>query len=340
MSVQSTMTGEIRQNLVTDRWVIYAPERAGRPHRMRAKHPAAHLPERDPECPFCLGNERMLPSIIFEIPSKEEGLWQTRVVPDKYPLLTAEADVAGVNRGIYLVTSNYGRQEVIIESRFHNCDIPMMTHEEVEAVVETYATRHSELFNTDESIESVIIFRSHGEQAGATILHPHSQVVATSIVPEFVSRREHIAENYFQQNRRCVLCDIVDFEESDRARVVYENSSFLSFVPFAAEVPFEVWITPKRHSPDFGLVTTQEKEHFAIALQEALQGFHDVLSDPDYNYVIHSYSRQNSIVPYLHWYLQIRPRLTTPSGFEIGSGMPINSSWPEEDAKVLRQEEQ
>lgn len=337
--MQSTMTGEIRQNLVTDRWVIYAPERAGGPRHARAKRPSAHLLERDPQCPFCLGNEWMLPSILFEIPSKENGLWQTRVVPDKYPVLTAETEIAGMNRGIYLVTSNYGRQEVIIESRFHNRDLPMMTHEEAEAVVETYAMRHSELYNTDESIESVIIFRNHGEQAGATVLHPHSQVVATSIVPEFVSRREHIAENYFQQNRRCVLCDIVDFEESDKARLVYENSSFLSFVPFAAEAPFEVWITPKRHSPDFGLIARQEKEHFAIALQEVLQRLYDQLSDPDYNYVIHSYSRQNSIVPYLHWYLQIRPRLMMPSGFEIGSGMQINASWPEQDAKVLRQEE-
>jgi UDPglucose--hexose-1-phosphate uridylyltransferase len=340
MDIQSTMTGEIRQNLVTDRWVIYAPEHAGGAHRMRERRPAAHPLGRDPDCPFCMGNERMLPSIIFETPSREDGLWQTRVVPDKYPVLTAETEVAGTNRGIYLVTSNYGRQEVIIESRFHDRDLPVMTQAEVEAVVETYAARHSDLYNTDESIESVIIFRNHGERAGATILHPHSQVVATGIVPGFVSRRENIAENYFQQNHRCVLCDIVDFEESDRARLVYENSSFLAFVPFAAEVPFEVWITPKRHSPDFGLIATQEKEHFAIALQEVLQRLYEQLHDPDYNYVIHSYSRQNSIVPYLHWYLQIRPRLTTPSGFEIGSGMQINASWPEQDAKVLRQEEE
>jgi UDPglucose--hexose-1-phosphate uridylyltransferase len=339
MNMQSTMTGEIRQNLVTDRWVIYAPERVGGPRRIRAKHPSAHLPERDPECPFCLGNERLLPPILFELPSRDDGLWQTRVVPDKYPILTAETDVAGVNRGIYLVTSNYGRQEIIIESRFHNHDLPRMTHEEVETVIETYATRHSELYGADESVESVIIFRNHGEGAGATIAHPHSQVVATGIVPEFVSRRERIAENYYQQNRRCVLCDIVDFEESDRARLVYENGSFLSFVPFAAETPFEVWITPKRHSPDFGLIARQEKEHLAAALLDVLQRLHDELEDPDYNYIIHSYSRQNSIVPHLHWYLQIRPRLMTPSGFEIGSGMPINASWPEQDAKVLRQEE-
>ena len=116
-------------------------------------------------------------------------------------------------------------------------------------------------------------------------------------MPEFVSRREHIAENYYQQNRRCIVCDIVDSEESDRARLVYENDSFLSFVPFAAEVPFEVWITPKRHSPDFGLLSRQEKDHLATALQDVLQRVHDELDDPDYNYVIHSYSGRTRSFP-------------------------------------------
>lgn len=339
MNVQSTMTGEIRQNPVTDRWVIYTPDHEGQPHRMRGKRPVAHLPERDADCPFCLGNERMLPSIISEMPSRDDGLWQTRVVEEKHPVLTTQTEVAGTNRGIYLVTSNYGRQEIIIESRFHDRDLATMTREEVETVVETYATRHSELYGGDESIESVIIFRNHGRGAGAAIAHPHSQVVATGIVPEFVSRRERIAENYYQQNRRCVLCDIANHEESHRARLVHENDSFLAFVPFAAEVPFEVWITPKRHSPDFGLISRQEKEHFAAGLQDVLQRLHDELGDPDYNYLLHSYSRQNSIVPYLHWYLQIRPRLATPSGFETGSGLQVNSSWPEQDARILRQEE-
>jgi len=340
MTTQTTQTGEIRQNILTDQWVIYSPQLAERPREKREKRPdTVRAAEREPDCPFCMGNERMLASILYELPSDSGGLWRTRVVPDKYPALTTETEVAGTNRGVYLVTTNYGRHEVIIESRFHNRDLPVMTHEEVEAVIETYAGRHGELYSADESIESVIIFRNHGELAGTSIRHPHSQVLATGIVPEFISRREQIAENYFQLNNRCILCDVMDFEQSDEARVIYENASFLSFVPFAAEAPFEVWTAPKRHSPDFGLISWQEKEHLAAALQDALQRLHDRLGDPDYSYVIHSCSRQHSIVPYLHWYLQIRPRLAPPSGFEIGSGMHANTSFPEHDAEVLRQEE-
>ncbi|OHB64483.1 MAG: galactose-1-phosphate uridylyltransferase [Planctomycetes bacterium RBG_13_62_9] len=339
MNAQSTLAGEIRQNIVTDRWVIYTPERANRPGQVRERRTrAAYLPDHDAGCPFCAGNEEMLPSIVFELAADSDGLWHTRIVPNKYPVLTSETDVAGTNRGIHLVTTNYGRHEIIIESPFHNRDLPVMAHEEIEAVVETYARRHSELYGMDESIQSVLIFRNHGEQAGTSIRHPHSQVVASGIVPEFVARRERIAEGYFQQNHRCILCDVVDLEQMDRARVIYENASFLLFVPFAAEVPFELWIAPTRHSPDFGLISRLEKEHFALALQDALQILHDRLDDPDYNCLIHSYSRQHSIVPYLHWYLQIRPHLIPPSGFEIGSGMQVNSSLPEHDAEVLRQE--
>jgi UDPglucose--hexose-1-phosphate uridylyltransferase len=337
---QRTLAGEIRQNILTDQWVIYAPEYAGRSSQTPGTRAnSVHLPERDADCPFCAGNEHRLPSIVFEMPSGRAGAWQTRVVPNKYPVLTPETDVAGANRGIYFVTSNYGRHETIIESPLHNRDLPVMTHEEAQAVVETYSRCHSELYGMDESIESVIIFRNHGEQAGTSIRHPHSQVIASGIVPEFVARRERVAESYFQQNRKCVLCEVVDFEQSDRTRVIYENGSFLSFVPFAAEVPFEVWIAPKRHSPDFGLISRQEKEDLAGALQDALQGLHDKLNDPSYNYVIHSYSRQHSIVPYLHWYLQIRPRLTAPTGLEMGSGMSVNPSLPEQDAEMLRREE-
>lgn len=338
--MQSTLVGEIRQNILTDQWVIYAPERANRPGQAPAARPdVTPLPERQADCPFCAGNERMLPSILLELSLDHDDTWQTRVVPDKHPVLSPEMDVAGTNRGIHFVTSNYGRHEVIIENPFHNRDLPLMAHEEVEMVVETYARRHSELYGMDERIESVILFRNHGPLAGTSIRHPHSQVVATSIVPEFVARREHIAENYFQRNRKCILCDMLDFEQIDAARVVYENASFLAFAPFAADVPFEVWITPKQHSPDFGLVSHQEKEHFAVALQDVLQRIHDRLGDPDYNYIIHSYSRQHSIVPYLHWYLQIRPHLTAPAGFEMGSGMRVNPSLPEHDAEILREEQ-
>jgi UDPglucose--hexose-1-phosphate uridylyltransferase len=258
-------------------------------------------------------------------------------VPNKYPALDPGADVAGTNRGLYRVTTNYGRHEVVIETPFHNHDIPFMTREEMQAVIATYAQRYSTLYRDDKAVETVIMFRNHGPQAGTSLRHPHSQIVATGIVPESLTHREKVAIDYYQQNGRCVLCDIIEHERADGVRIVLESQSFISFVPFAASVPCETWIAPKQHCADFGLITEQEQQDLASILQDSLVRLHDTLSDPDYNYVIQSGSRQDTLVPHLHWYLQICPRLTIPAGFEIGSGMAINHSLPEEDAQLLRQ---
>lgn len=335
--MQGSTTGAIRQNMLTNRWVVYAPGRARRPSEMEPAEPVAgELPEKDARCPFCIGNESMIPPILFELPADDSHRWQTRVVPNKYPAFCPDVDVAGKNVGPYRTTTNYGRHEVVIETPFHNRDVPLTAPAEVESVIETYARRTSDLFRIDEAIEAVVVFRNHGRLAGTSLLHPHSQIVATGLVPESVAHHEAVAAEYYRENGRCVLCEMLEYERADGARTVYENDSFLSWVPFAAEVPCEVWIVPKQHCATFSSIVPQERKHLAAALKHALQRLHDVLGDPDYNYVIRSASRQGTIAPHLHWLLQIRPRQTTPAGFEIGSGMQINPALPEEDAERLR----
>lgn len=328
----------MRQDKLTNRWVVFVPERALRPHEAgRQAAERENLPEREPDCPFCAGNEAMLPAILFELPARGQQGWQTRVVQNKYPVLRTEAHMTAPHADIHSVAPAYGRHEVILETPLHNHDLPLMLPGEAEAVVETYTRRYAALYSTDERVESIVIFRNHGEKAGTSRRHPHSQLVGVGMVPEFIARRERVADEYFCRNNRCALCDVMEFEQSDRTRLVCENSLFLAFAPLAAEVPCEVWIVPKRHGPDFGLIANHEKERLAAILQDALQRYYDRLNDPAYSYVIHSYSRQESIVPYLHWYAQIRPRLTTRAGFEIGSEMPVNASLPEHDAQTLRE---
>jgi UDPglucose--hexose-1-phosphate uridylyltransferase len=276
----------------------------------------------------------MLPAIIAELPGLEEEDWQTRVVPNKYPALSAESDASRHLEGIYLSMPGYGRHEVIIESPRHNHDLAQMSIEEVGVVVESYHRRYVGVM-AEHANMMAILFRNHGPQAGTSLLHPHSQLVVTGLVPRHVRWRETAAQRYFDEWGRCVLCDIVAFEVQDRRRVILENETFLVFVPFAAEVPFELWIVPKRHQADFGAVSDEQKADLASALREALGRLHSKLHDPDYNYVIHSAAQCKSGEPQLHWYLQIQPRLTTQAGFEIGSGMRINPSLPEEDAQFL-----
>ena len=184
----------------------------------------------------------------------------------------------------------------------------------------------------------VIIFRDHGLQAGTSLSHPHSQLVASGVVPQYIRWREEEAQRYFDEWGRCVYCDILAFETQEQQRIVVENNSFSAFIPFAAEVPFEIWIMPRKHQADFGFISDKEKLDLAGALQNVLARLNKKLCDPDYNYIINTCTQYKAGEPQLHWYLQIRPRLTTRAGFEIGSGISINPSIPEENAHFLNKE--
>jgi len=202
-------------------------------------------------------------------------------------------------------------------------------------VIETYQSRYQEIMQAEDNMLA-IIFRNHGPRAGTSLKHPHSQIVATGIVPRHIRWRERESQRYYDQWGRCVICDILDYEEEEQVRVILENDSFLAFVPYAARVPFEVQIVPRRHRADFGSITVKEREDLASALQEVLRRLHDKLDDPDYNYVVQSAPQYKAGEPHLHWFLQIQPRLTTRAGFEIGSGIRVNPSLPEENAEKLQ----
>jgi UDPglucose--hexose-1-phosphate uridylyltransferase len=326
---------EIRQNKATKQWVIYAPTRRKRPKDFqRRKIEKPPVPAHDKDCPFCTGNDHMLPPVILEVKDKK-GQWMTRVVPNKFPALTPEGNLRRLNKGIYLAMQGYGHHEVIIETPFHNHQIGQMSVKEVEFIVKTYYRRYVDLMKMNENM-MIIIFRNHGLRAGTSLIHPHSQIIATGMVPHHIRWREEEAQHYFDEWGRCVYCDIMNYEMQDKKRVIYEDNSFVAFVPFAAEVPFEIWIMPKEHKADFGDISDTEKSDLSCALHNILKKLYRKLNDPDYNYIINTSARYRTQEPQVHWYLQIMPRLMTRAGFEIGSGMSINPSLPEDDANLLR----
>ena len=329
------MGSEIRQDKITKQWIIYAPARGHRPRDFsRQGQDKDEHSAHDDSCPFCPGNEDQLSSIIMETKNSSEDSWQIRVVPNKFPALSPTGSKHRFNRGIYVAMEGYGHHEVIIEGPSHNKDISQMDAGEVFNIIDIYHARSMELMAEHENM-LVVIFRNHGSRAGTSLAHPHSQLVVTAIVPRQIRRREEEAQRHFDQWGKCVYCEVLDYEKQARRRVVLENGSFLAFVPFAAVVPFEVWIMPKRHQADFGSISGREKQDLAAALVEILGKLRTKLNDPDYNFVINSSAQYKTDEPQLHWYLQIRPRLTTQAGFEIGSGMSINPSLPEEDADFL-----
>jgi UDPglucose--hexose-1-phosphate uridylyltransferase len=327
--------GEMRQDKTTGQWVIYAPTRRKRPIDFKkTKVEMAQLPDHDPSCPFCPGSESALPPVLLEIPG-ENGRWLTRVVPNKFPALVPDGDLHRHGHGIHITMAGAGRHEVVIETPFHNRDIGIMPIKEIASVVETYHRRYRDIMQADESMMA-IIFRNHGERAGTSLIHPHSQIISAAVVPQTMRWREEQAQRYFDDWGCCVFCAILEQELREANRMIYNNRSFSAFVPFAAEVPFEIWIMPHKHKADFGDVSDQEKEDLADVLSEVLGRLRRKLGDPDYNYMINTSPRYRAQEPQLHWYVQFRPRLTKRAGFEIGSGMSINPSIPEEDAAFLR----
>ncbi len=328
------MSGEIRQNKATKEWVIYAPARGKRPHDFqRQVEQRPSLPSCDPTCPFCVGNDASLATILCEQSGPDQSMWQVRVVANKYPALTPDGSGERIIEGPYVTMQGFGHHEVIIESPRHDQDIAIMAEQDVAAVLAMYKQRYVE-HRQDPRNALILIFRNHGKRAGASLIHPHSQIITTGMIPRYLRTREDEAQRYYDEWGRCVYCDILAFEQTDCRRVILENDSFIAFIPYAAEVPFETWIVPKRHQTDFAHISEAECVDLTLALRSVLGRLRVKLNDPDYNYVLNTSTRIGN-EPQLHWYLRIRPRLVTRAGFEIGSGMRINPSLPEADAAFL-----
>jgi UDPglucose--hexose-1-phosphate uridylyltransferase len=237
----------------------------------------------------------------------------------------------------YQAAPALGYQEVLIESPRHDQALTSLSGDEVRDVLAACRSRYAAL-KGHAAVRSVIVFRNHGAKAGVSLGHPHSQVIALESVPPLVRAREAAMFSYYQKNKRCVLCDILAYERNDGSRLAGENSAFLTLVPFAASVPFEMWLLPKRHQPDFGDIGEAEISLLASALRDALIRLATALSDPPYCYMIDTAAGGSSGARYLHWRLRIVPRSTVPAGFELASGLPINPHLPEQNAAILRRQ--
>ncbi len=327
----------IRQDPISKEWVIYSTSRKNRPHDRVVESKYRRVFPYDKNCPFCPGNEKMLSIVNDEIknPDYFSG-WLSRAVDNKFPALSKAAPPQRYKEGNYLCMGGYGRHEVIIENPNHSKDIPQYDLYELSSVIEIYHRRYLAMMS-DDHIVMVTIFRNHGANAGTSLAHPHSQIIGSPTVPRNIRIQEQISEIYFDDHGICIYCDLINSELECGKRIIARNNSFVSFIPYAAKVPFEIWILPCRHNAVFGDIKENEKEDLAMILKEILSKLYRLLDDPDYNYIIHTFTRHRTNEPHIHWFLQIVPRLLTPAGFELGSGFRINPSIPEEDARQLKE---
>lgn len=334
---------ETRQDLITNQWVAFAPSRSERPNHTKSASPSSEPPSDADEapvegCPFCPGHEDMLPSIISEQSRKAPPGWSTRAVPNKFAALIPDRSTEPHTSALYQTRASRGRQEVIIDTPRHHQLLAHMPESQVASVLGTYLRRYRALREADADLIP-FLFRNHGASAGASIAHPHSQLIAPDFRPPAIEQEEEAARVRYEEIGRCPYCAMIEKELEAEARLVWTNKAFVVFVPFAATVPYEMWILPRKHSPEFGHLTPPMQGALASALRTALHRLHEGLNDPDYNFFVRSALDYESDHLHLHWSLRIRPRTTVQAGYELSTGHRINPSIPERDAAVLRGED-
>jgi len=328
---------ELRQDPTTKEWVIIAPERGKRPHQKpKAKIPE-ELPNWDESCPFCPGNESRTPPEVYRLPlSGKSSAWEVRVVPNRFAALTLNEDATRIEEGrFFRKMGGFGVHEVIIESPSHNTPMALMAYEQVEKVLRAYQERYNTL-KKNRQLKFITIFKNHGRASGTSLIHPHSQLVATPIAATYYRRKFDVAVNYYDDVGRCLYCDLIAWNLKKRGRVITETDEFVVVHPYASHVPWETWIIPKRHSASFGLFPAKHLPELAMVLKDTLFCLYWGLDNPAFNYAIDTSTTEDEEDPYYHWHIRILPRTTMIAGFEIGSGIYINTALPEQTAKLMK----
>ena len=329
---------EIRQDQATKRWVIMATERAKRPHELAGQQPTAEKqPEHSATCPFCPGNESMTPPELYRDdggPPNSPG-WQVRVVPNRFAALSPQGEVAIREPYWFTKVTGVGAHEVIIESPMHNANPATLEVEQVTRVLIAAGERFNQL-QQDHRLNYIAFFRNNGFAAGSSLTHPHTQIIATPITPTNIRLEIEEARRHYDDRMHCVYCETIEKERDAGARVVLETEEFFVFEPFASRWPFETWIVPKRHASTLIPGGPDQVRPLAVALQTTLGALYRALGDPAYNLVLHEAPLRDSCEDYWHWHIEILPRLSTAAGFELGTGIWINTILPEEAAAYLR----
>ena len=325
---------ELRKDPTIGRWVIIASERGKRPTDFLT----VVEEKKDNFSPFAAGNESMTPPEIVAIrptnTPKDTPGWTLRVVPNKYPALRVEGELNPRGEGIYDVMNGIGAHEVIIETPDPDKSLVDLDISAIHNVIRTYKGRILDL-KKDLRLKYILIFKNHGHLAGATVRHSHSQLIATPVVPKRVVEEIRGARAYYDLKERCIFCDIIRQEMKENIRIAYEEEHFIAIEPFAARVPFETWILPKKHASHFETLDDNGMRHLALMLKAVLKKLNGALQSPPFNYVIHTTPLREEALPYYHWHIEIMPKLTNVAGFEWGSGFYINPTSPEDAAEFL-----
>ncbi len=329
--------GELRKDLYSNRFVLIASERAGRPTDHAIYHPGLTA---EKSCPFCDGQEHRCPNEVAAIRPADSSAnspgWRVRVIPNKYPALQPNGKPEWLFDRGYQSMENSGVHEVIVETPNHQARLPQLSSAQMTDVVTMFRDRCRTLAE-DRRWEALVLFRNSGGLAGASLAHPHSQLLALPAIPRRLLDMVTYGMEQFTLRNHCAFCDLVTRERAAKVRMVYENEHFVVFEPFAPRIPFETLVFPKAHQPRLMDIKDEETSALVDALQQGLGRLDRLLNNPPFNLVFHSAPTRGKVDHAMHWHIEFMPRLAELGGFEWGSDCTMHPVLPEDAARMLRE---
>ncbi len=336
------MESEFRRDVVSGDWILISPRRGKRPDELTSKERPIRTKEPITSCPLEVflkpNSEGQL--VIAAYPDKDQ--WKVLVVPNKYPAVYSKHDVPRealpklvkeTEKGPYLVKPGFGAHELII-TRDHDNAFPELSREDAVMVIGSFRDRYLKFLN-DKEIVYVGMFHNFGSKAGASLYHPHYQILAVSVLPPDIQHSLRGSAHYFEKHGECVHCEILAWEVKEGKRIIFENEWAVALAPYFSRVPFEVRIFPKKHFPYFEDTPTETLVGITEALQESLRKIKKAL-DPDYNFFIHTAPiKDKETYTHYHWHIEILPKLSNYAGFELQTGIEINVVDPDEAARFI-----
>jgi UDPglucose--hexose-1-phosphate uridylyltransferase len=323
---------ELRKDPTTRRWAIIATERWKRPNELAKKKGG----KKKKFCPFDKGSEELATATVYPH-FKQPGKWKVWVTPNKFPALSSEGVPRTTIQGMFTTIDAVGGHEVFVDSAKHTATLANMKPIEIETILNAYRERYK-YWLKDDRVKYVLIFKNYGPDAGASLVHPHSQLTATPVVPPRVVEEMEKGERYYKDRKHCIICDLIRDEIALDKRVAYMNDRFIVICPFASRFPFETMILPREHSSNFMDISDSDIESLADIMSRLFRRMKDLLDDPSFNYLVHISPQYAPNLRFYHWHIEIIPRLTEVAGFEWGAGIYINPTPPEEAARELKGE--
>lgn len=331
---------ELRKDPVSGEWVVIAAGRAFRPHEVKSQKPKRISRTACPfEDPQRTGHGK--PLLMFDARGKQvrygapgAGEWFLQIIPNKFPIVAGAKCGIERHRGIFTMQPAAGFHEVVVY-RDHDRDPSQFTAQELSIMLLGYQERYR-MLSAEDCAEYILIFHNHGPAAGASLYHPHSQIVALPVIPPDVARSIAGSREYRKAHGACVHCAMIAGEKKEKKRIVYENDDMIVFCPYASKVSFETRIFPKRHEYAFEHIEAFQRESLADALGAALRKINRVLKSPSYNFFIHTSPTQPKYFAHYHWHVEILPRTSIWAGVELGTGIEVVAVPPEDAARHLR----